>query len=103
MSFGKPSNLSAEEYSEKIETLVALKAKLASLQCVESMDVNHDENGRIRGRVSLRHSESFLEFNDVLGDFPIEVVGIYSEDRAETGADGGLREAVEVRVLILEQ
>ena len=100
--FGKPSTLSAEQYSEKIETLVSLKAALASAKCVEAFDVNHTENGRIRGRVSLRHSEEFTAFNDVLSEYPVEVAGIYSEDRIEETPDGGRRQAVEVRVLIIE-
>ncbi|ELY85409.1 hypothetical protein [Natrinema gari] len=99
---GKPSNLTAESYSETIEDLVALKSALASTDCVESFDVNHDENGRIRGRVSLRHSEAFHEFNDVLMDHPIRMSGIYSDTRIEETPDGSSRQAVEVRVLILE-
>lgn len=98
---GKPSNLSAEEYSAKIERLVSLKGALARADCVESFDVNHDEHGRIRGRVSLRHAEIFYDFNELLGEFPIRVAGIYSTDRIDDSGDD-FSKAVEVRVLIVE-
>lgn len=100
--YGKPSTLTAESYNEKIEQLVALKSALASTRCVESFEVNVGENGRIRGRVSLRHPESFSAFNDILCDHPIEVAGFYSEDRLEETPDGGHRAAVEIRVLVIE-
>lgn len=100
--FGKPSALTAESYNEKIEKVVALKSALARADCVESFDVNIGENGRIRGRVSLRHSESFVAFNDVLGDHPIDVAAVYSDDRLEETADGSHRQAVEIRVLVTE-
>jgi len=99
---GKPSNLTAESYHQKIETIVALKSALARADCVETFDVNHDENGQIRGRVSLRHSEQFFAFNDVLADHPIRVGGIHSTDRFEDTADGDLRQAVEVEVFITD-
>ncbi|QCW05256.1 hypothetical protein [Natrinema pallidum] len=99
---GKPSNLTAESYNEQIEQLVALKSALARLDCVETMDINHDENGRIRGRVSLRHGERFYNFNETIVDHPVKIVAVYSDDRTETTPDGTRREAVEVRVLIRE-
>jgi len=99
---GKPSNLTAESYHKKIEDIVALKGALARADCVECFDVNHDENGQIRGRVSLRHTEAFFDFNDVLSDFPIRVASIYSGDRLEEAPDGVHRQAVEVTVYITE-
>ncbi|MFC6720924.1 hypothetical protein ACFQGT_00050 [Natrialbaceae archaeon GCM10025810] len=100
---GKPSNLPAESYHEKIQTLVSLKSALASTACVESFDVDLGENGRIRGRVSLRHGESFIPFDDVLAEYPIKVAGLSSEDRLEETADGSHRQVVEIRVLIHEE
>ena len=99
---GKPTNLAAESYNDQIEKLVALKSALASTTCVESFDVNIGENGRIRGRVSLRHDEYFGEFNELLHDHPIRLAGVYSEDRTETGPDGVKRQVPEVRVLVIE-
>ncbi|WP_241431103.1 hypothetical protein [Natrinema pallidum] len=69
---------------------------------MESFDVNLSKNGRIRGRVSLRHSETFHEFNDLLLDHPVRVISLTSEDRVEDAPDGGKRQAVEIRVVILE-
>jgi len=100
--YGKPSNLAAESYNEKIEKVVALKSALASTTCVESFDVNLTESGRIRGRISLRHDELFTPFNDVLTDHPIEIAGVYSDDRTETGPDGVKRQVPEIRVLVIE-
>jgi|GEM_PF-2780946 len=99
---GKPSNLTAESYHQKIETIVQLKGTLARADCVECFDVNHDENGQIRGRVSLQHSEDFFDFNDVLSMYPIRVTSLYSEDHLEEAPDGGHRQATEVTVYITE-
>ena len=99
---GKPSNLTAESYHETIEQLVALKSALARAVCVESFDVGHDENGRIRGKVELRHDAHFFDFNDVLADYPIRVGGIYSDDRLEETPDDSLRSVVSVTVFITE-
>ncbi|PCR88627.1 hypothetical protein [Natrinema ejinorense] len=100
---GKPSNLTAESYNEQIEKLVALKSALASATCVESFDVNVGENGRIRGRVSLRHSEPFYQFNEIVLDHPVSMAGVYSEDRVEDTPDGSKREVAEIRVLVVEE
>lgn len=98
---GKPSNLSAESYHEKIETIVSLKGALARADCVEAFDVNHDENGQIRGKVELRHTEQFFDFNDVLAEYPIRVGAMYSDDEFEKVGDD-YRQAFKVIVFITE-
>lgn len=101
--YGKPSSLTPVEYNEQVERVVALKGALARADCVESFDVNIGENGRIRGRVSLRHSEPFFDFNDLLLDHPVKMTGIHSTDRLEETGDGTLEQAVEIRVLLIEE
>lgn len=91
----------AESYYEKIETLMSLRAALASCEAVSSMDINLNERGQLTGHLSLRHNAHFFEFNNLLGEYPIRVVSIRSVDKLRP--DGShLDRDIEIRVAIAE-